>query len=154
MIFVTHFFDRLSKFFLIVMMCLLVGLLTEFFYDSISEPLFYLISIALCIFVCFPVHHRTFDVLSTRLFVRSKFKVWASWSESANMRVLFCPSLLYYIKNDLKYSRNAKQHSKQKYIGKFPRWYPMDEVLKLPLEQRLPELLRTAQLVIERNKSF
>jgi hypothetical protein len=155
MIFVTHYYDRLSKIIMIIMIIIIVGLLAGFFAEILGKPLLYLISIALILFVYMPIHYRTFDVLATRLFVRSKFKIWTSWQESAHMRVLFCPSLLFHIKADMKKSRYAKEHPEQKIPGKLwdpPKWHPMDEVLELPKEQRLSELLRAAQLIIKNSQ--
>jgi hypothetical protein len=68
------------------------------------------------------VFHRPFvDVLITRLYVRLRFGVPASWEESKILRRLFCVDF------------------------RTLQWQPMKHVQSLPLEQRLFALLEAAR---------
>jgi hypothetical protein len=69
------------------------------------------------------VHQPIFDVIATETYVSTKFDVTPTWDQARDLRVLFS--------------------------WQPPRttWYPCDDILNLPKEQRLPALLKFASEV-------
>lgn len=128
MIFYSHWLDFVGKLVsLIILIVLLFGeplqaIVWASFIQQTPNPEFFRFMIVLAIGATFffLFHHPVIDVLITKLYVRQRFGVSASWQQAKALRRLFCISY------------------------RTLEWKPMTHVRALPLDQRLGTLLDAA----------